>query len=61
MNIETIRKAVIKNRGGFEMATDGEIMTLWQSLDEATREKYIESTKTEKSKSTSAVSSKREN
>jgi hypothetical protein len=46
-DIKTIREAVVKNRGGFESASDGEIMTLWNLLDETTREKYIESVKTE--------------
>ena len=46
-DIKTIREAVTKNRGGFEMASTAEIMTLWQSLDETTREKYMETVKTE--------------
>lgn len=47
MDIKIIREAIIKNRGGFEAASDGEIMTIWQLLDNATREKYMESVKTE--------------
>lgn len=45
-DIRTIREAVIANRGGFEEASDGEIMTLWQHLPAETQGKYLESVKT---------------
>jgi hypothetical protein len=41
MDIETIRKAVTKHHGGFKEANDAQIMTLWESLDEPTKEKYL--------------------
>jgi len=41
LDIETIRKAVTKHRGGHEGATDGQIMIIWQSLDETTQQKYL--------------------
>ena len=44
--IETIRKAVCKNRGGWSTATDTEIMTIWAALDKATQEKYLKSVST---------------
>ncbi len=43
MDIELIRKAIIKNRGGFEKASDGQIMIIWKSLDEPTQQKYLQS------------------
>ena len=43
MNIETIRRAVTKNRGGLKEASDGQIMIIWGSLDEPTQQKYLQS------------------
>jgi len=44
-NRRQIREAVISNRGGLELATDTEIMMIWNSLDDETRKKYLESIK----------------
>ena len=41
MDMELIRKAVTKNRGGFKEATDSQIMIIWGSLDETTKEAYL--------------------
>lgn len=41
LDIETIRKAVTKNRGGFEKASDAQIRIIWYSLDETTQQKYL--------------------
>lgn len=41
MDIKTIRKAVISNRGGWEQASDEQILTLWNGLDEDTQQKYL--------------------
>ena len=43
MDMDIIRKAIIKNRGGFEKASDGQIMIIWNSLDETTQQKYLQS------------------
>jgi len=45
-DIKKIREAVLKNRGGFETASDSEILTIWNSLTDETRKQYIESVKT---------------
>ena len=42
MDIETIRRAVTKNRGGLNDATDAQIMIIWDSLDEQTRQEYLQ-------------------
>ena len=42
-NKTKIREAILTNRGGFAQATDGQIMTIWNSLDEETRKQYLES------------------
>jgi hypothetical protein len=41
MDMETIRKAILKHRGGLEEATDGQIMTIWLSLDSTTQQEYL--------------------
>lgn len=41
LDIETIRKAVTKHRGGLKEATDGQIMLIWHSLDEQTQQAYL--------------------
>jgi hypothetical protein len=41
MDMELIRKAILKHRGGLEEATDGQIMTIWLSLDETTKQAYL--------------------
>jgi len=43
--IEKIREAVLKNRGGHEAADDSQILLIWNSLDEETQTKYLESVK----------------
>lgn len=43
-NIEKIRKAIVSHRGGLAEATDGQIIRLWNSLDEETREQYLTET-----------------
>jgi hypothetical protein len=41
MDIKIIRAAILKNRGGHENTSDSGILTLWNSLDAETREKYL--------------------
>ncbi|NIP25619.1 MAG: hypothetical protein GWN94_18265 [Phycisphaerae bacterium] len=43
LDIETIRKAVTKNRGGLKEASDGQIRIIWYALDETTQQKYLKS------------------
>lgn len=43
---KTIREAVIRNHGGFDKATNSQIMELWKSLDEDTRRRYLGETET---------------
>jgi len=54
-NIQQIRAAILANRGGFKDASDTEILTVWQSLDEQTQKQYLESIKERK---TNAVGTK---
>ena len=42
MDIDLIRKAVTKHRGGLKEATDSQIMTIWESLDEQTKQAYLQ-------------------
>lgn len=42
-NKAKIREAVLANRGGFAQATEAQIMTVWNSLDDETRKQYLES------------------
>jgi len=53
--IKQIRKAVCANRGGFDKATDDEVMTIWRALDPDTQKQYMDSIKMKESKD--AVSS----
>lgn len=41
-NIEKLRKAITSHRGGLAEATDGQIIRLWNSLDEQTKREYLE-------------------
>lgn len=50
--IETIRKAIHLNRGGFENADDGQIRTIWRSLSTATQKEYLESVKNQEKRTT---------
>ena len=50
ISIKTIREAVILNRGGFENATNAQIMTIWNALDEPTRRAYLENLKAQEKK-----------
>lgn len=43
LDIETIRKAVMKNRGGLEDASDSQIRIIWYALDEQTQKSYLKS------------------
>jgi hypothetical protein len=43
MDAGIIRKAICRNRGGLENATDEQIMSLWNSLDPQTQEFYLQS------------------
>jgi len=45
---ETIRAAVLRNRGGLEKATDSQIMIIWDSLTAKTQKQYLDSVKEEK-------------
>lgn len=40
-DIKTIRAAVCRNHGGLEQATDDQILTVWNALDTATKERYM--------------------
>ena len=46
MDMELIRKAIIKHHGGFKEATDSQIMIVWGSLDEPTKEAYLKTVAT---------------
>lgn len=46
-DFKKIREAILKNRGGLEAATDGQILLIWNALDAATQEKYLLTTKHE--------------
>lgn len=41
MDIDLIRKAVTKHRGGLKEATESQIMIIWESLDEQTKQAYL--------------------
>jgi len=41
VNKAKIREAILANRGGFARATEGQIMTIWNSLDAETQKKYL--------------------
>jgi hypothetical protein len=41
-DIKTIRAAVCRNHGGLSEATDGQILTVWNSLLPETQKKYLE-------------------
>ena len=43
--METIRKAILKHRGGLKGASDTQIKIIWDSLDERTRQAYLAKTK----------------
>jgi hypothetical protein len=45
-DVKKIREAIIKNRGGHEQTDDSGILTIWNSLDAATQEKYLKSIET---------------
>lgn len=59
MKIETIREAVQKHHGGFELATDAQIMMLWRSLPEEVQKKYLENIKERKAKNAVSNPTKR--
>jgi len=40
-----IRQMVCENHGGFENATNDQILRIWNSLDEATKKRYAEKLK----------------
>ena len=54
MKSKDIREAIIKNRGGWENATDSQLVTLWSHLSADTQTEYLESIKKEESNATSA-------
>jgi hypothetical protein len=39
--LKQIREAIIRNHGGLEQATDGQILTVWNALDAATQQRYL--------------------
>ena len=47
-NSKIIKAAILKNRGGFENASDGQIMTIWSALGDDTKAAYLETVKTTK-------------
>jgi len=48
ISILQIKKAVLANRGGFENASNAEIMTIWRMLSPETQKQYLESIKEKK-------------
>ena len=59
INRALIKKAVLANHGGFENASDSQIMTLWRSLPEDVQQRYLDGLKkSEKKGGTDAVSDK---
>lgn len=44
-DIKNIRKAITANRGGLKNATDEQLWIIWQTLDDETRTKYLNSLK----------------
>ena len=45
MEFDIIKQAVVSNRGGLETATDNEILTIWNSLDQEQQETYLKKIK----------------
>ncbi len=41
MGLQVIREAIQKHRGGFEDASDEEILRIWQKLDQPTQDAYL--------------------
>lgn len=41
-NITKIKEAILKNRGGFETASDSQIMKIWQALSSEVKKQYLE-------------------
>ena len=41
-NFTKIKEAVLKNHGGFNDATDAQIMTLWNSLPKEVKKQYLD-------------------
>lgn len=48
--METIRRAIQKNHGGLNNATDAQIKTIWDSHTEETRKKYLQNLNERKDK-----------
>jgi len=42
--IQRIRRAVLKHRGGWQNASDRDVLELWRTLPEVTRTQYLETT-----------------
>jgi len=55
-NTKIIKAAILKNRGGFDNASDDQIMTIWSMLDSDTKAAYLDSVKEPKGKKTNANS-----
>jgi len=47
-NFKIIKAAILKNRVGFNNATDGHIKRIWSYLDDDTKAAYLETVKTVK-------------
>ncbi len=47
-DIKKIRSAIMANHGGFDDATDSQIMSVWQELDLETRTRYLDNLKGKK-------------
>ena len=43
VSMKKIREAILQNRGGLESATDTQIKTIWNALDEKTQHDYMTS------------------
>ena len=40
-DLKAIRAAVAAHHGGFDPATDAQVLTLWHALDAATQQRYL--------------------
>lgn len=58
--METIRKAILKHHGGLNNATDAQIKTIWDSLEEETRKKYLQNLNERKGKDAVSDKTKRD-
>ncbi|MHC4617210.1 MAG: hypothetical protein ACYTEQ_05595 [Planctomycetota bacterium] len=55
MGIATKRQALSLHHGGLETCTDSEIVRIWNTLDEARKEQYLQELNQQKGKTQNAV------